>query len=100
LKSALIWFYTYGRSILVKYWIWMVALMLMIMSVSGKRVVVFRIFYMMLFLAFLLTFQVSNTTIITCYCQSLAMQLHGRQMCNKCVPLLLVLSLPHHLTSI
>lgn len=59
-KSALIWFYSGGRKILVKYWIWMVALMLMLMSVSGNRVVVFRIFYMILFLAFLLTFQVSH----------------------------------------
>ena len=60
LRRALIWFYSGGRKILVKYWIWIVALMLMIMSVSGKRVVVFRIFYMTLFLVFLLTFQVSH----------------------------------------
>ena len=66
LRSALIWFYAGGRKILVKYWIWMVALMLMIMSVSGKRVVVFRIFYMILFLAFLLTFQVSTSRACTC----------------------------------
>lgn len=60
LRRALIWFYSGGRKILVKYWIWIVALMLMIMSVSGKKVVVFRIFYMTLFLVFLLTFQVSR----------------------------------------
>lgn len=84
LKSALIWFYTGGRSILVKYWIWMVALMLMIMSVSGKRVVVFRIFYMILFLAFLLTFQVS-TQPHHMLLQSFTMQFL-RQMSNKCVP--------------
>jgi len=59
-KPALYWFLVTGRKILVKYWIWMVALMLMIMSVLGENVVVFRICYMVLFLAFLLTFQVSS----------------------------------------
>lgn len=59
LKPILLWFFLKGRKILVKYWIWMVALMLMIMSVSGERVVVFRICYMAFFLLFILTFQLS-----------------------------------------
>jgi hypothetical protein len=58
-KPALTWFFFTGRKFLVKYWIWMVALMLMIMSVLGEKVVVFRICYMALFLTFILTFQVS-----------------------------------------
>ena len=58
-RPALTWFFLTGRKFLVKYWIWMVALMLMIMSVLGEKVVVFRICYMALFLTFILTFQVS-----------------------------------------
>ena len=58
-KPALFWIFVTSRKFLVKYWIWMVAVLLMIMSVLGEKVVVFRICYMVLFLAFILTFQLS-----------------------------------------
>lgn len=58
-KPALFWIFVTFRKFLVKYWIWMVAVLLMIMSVLGEKVVVFRICYMVLFLAFILTFQLS-----------------------------------------
>lgn len=48
-----------GKKLLVKYWIWLIAVTLMVMSISGDKVVIFRIFYMFLFLGFLLTFQVN-----------------------------------------
>ena len=44
---------------LIKYWIWVVAAMLMVMSISGQRVVVYRIFYMALFLTFTIVLMVS-----------------------------------------
>lgn len=44
---------------LVKYWIWVVAIMLMVISLSGERVVIYRIVYMFLFLFFILMFQFS-----------------------------------------
>lgn len=56
------YFITNGKKLLVKYWIWLIAITLMAMSISGDKVVVFRIFYMFLFLGFLLTFQVSLAT--------------------------------------
>lgn len=48
------------KKLLVKYWIWLIAITLMAMSITGNKVVVFRIFYMFLFLGFLVTFQVSD----------------------------------------
>ena len=45
---------------LTKYWIWVVATMLMIISLGGEGVVVYRIVYMFLFLFFILMFQVSD----------------------------------------
>lgn len=47
------------RVFLTKYWIIIVVLLLMIMSLSGKNVVLYRIVYMSLFLAFVLVFQIS-----------------------------------------
>jgi len=44
--------------ILVKYWIWVVAIMLMVMSVGGRHVVIYRIIYMLLFLSFIFILQV------------------------------------------
>ena len=61
-SSWIKYFITNGKKLLVKYWIWLIAITLMIMSISGDKVVVFRIFYMFLFLGFLLTFQVSVTS--------------------------------------
>ncbi|XP_054165401.1 piezo-type mechanosensitive ion channel component-like [Oppia nitens] len=45
--------------VLIKYWIWIVASMLMVMSLSGDRIVLYRIVYMALFLTFVLLFQFS-----------------------------------------
>lgn len=44
---------------LCKYWILIVTLLLMIMSMSGNKVVLYRIAYMLLFLSFVLVFQIS-----------------------------------------
>lgn len=48
------------RRLLVKYWIWVVASMLMVMSLGGERVVIYRVVYMFIFLSFVLMFQVSS----------------------------------------
>lgn len=47
------------RVFFCKYWIIIVTLLLMVMSLSGERVVLYRIVYMSLFLAFVLAFQIS-----------------------------------------
>lgn len=47
------------RGLLVKFWIWLVAIMLFIFGIQGSEVVIFRIMYMVLFLIFTITFQVS-----------------------------------------
>ncbi|KAI1297255.1 Piezo-type mechanosensitive ion channel component 2 [Halotydeus destructor] len=47
------------RDIFVKYWIWTVVIMLMIISITGQRVVIYRVVYMFFFLTFLLLFQLS-----------------------------------------
>uniref|UniRef100_T1IYG5 Uncharacterized protein n=1 Tax=Strigamia maritima TaxID=126957 RepID=T1IYG5_STRMM len=47
------------HSLLTKYWIWVVALMLMLNALGGQHVVIFRIIYMVLFLFFILMFQLS-----------------------------------------
>lgn len=44
---------------LTRYWIWVVATMLMVISLGGTEVVLYRIAYMLLFLFFILVFQVS-----------------------------------------
>ncbi|CAL1285853.1 unnamed protein product [Larinioides sclopetarius] len=46
-------------NLLTKYWIWIVATMLMVISLGGQVVVVYRIVYMFLFLFFILMFQFS-----------------------------------------
>ena len=46
------------RGLLVKFWIWLVAIMLFIFGIQGSEVVIFRIMYMVLFLIFTITFQV------------------------------------------
>ncbi|XP_050729563.1 piezo-type mechanosensitive ion channel component-like isoform X11 [Eriocheir sinensis] len=47
------------RGLLVKFWIWLVAIMLFIFGIQGSEVVIFRIMYMVLFLIFTITFQLS-----------------------------------------
>uniref|UniRef100_T1KNY9 Uncharacterized protein n=1 Tax=Tetranychus urticae TaxID=32264 RepID=T1KNY9_TETUR len=47
------------RGLFIKYWIWVVAIMLMVMSLGGDRVVIYRIAYMSLFLSFIFVFQLS-----------------------------------------
>lgn len=44
---------------LVKFWIWVVAIMLFIVAITGQRMTAFRILYMVLFLFFILSFQLS-----------------------------------------
>uniref|UniRef100_A0A182TXA9 Piezo-type mechanosensitive ion channel component n=1 Tax=Anopheles melas TaxID=34690 RepID=A0A182TXA9_9DIPT len=45
------------RSFMIKFWIWVVALTLFLSAIIGNRMTVFRIVYMVLFLCFLLSFQ-------------------------------------------
>lgn len=45
---------------LTHYWIWVVAIMLMVISLGGTDVVLYRIAYMLLFLFFILVFQASG----------------------------------------
>ncbi|XP_049282305.1 piezo-type mechanosensitive ion channel component isoform X1 [Anopheles funestus] len=47
------------RSLMIKFWIWVVALTLFLSAIIGNRMTVFRIVYMVLFLCFVLTFQFS-----------------------------------------
>ncbi|XP_037802529.1 LOW QUALITY PROTEIN: piezo-type mechanosensitive ion channel component-like [Penaeus monodon] len=47
------------RGLLVKFWIWVVAIMLFVFGIQGSQVVIFRIMYMVLFLIFTITFQLS-----------------------------------------
>jgi hypothetical protein len=48
------------KSVLTKFWIWVVAIMLFVIGLSGTRMTVYRIIYMALFLIFVLVFQVSS----------------------------------------
>lgn len=48
------------KGFLTKFWIWVVAITLFAVAISGQRVTGFRIIYMALFLMFILSFQVSN----------------------------------------
>ncbi|XP_035907430.1 piezo-type mechanosensitive ion channel component isoform X4 [Anopheles stephensi] len=47
------------RSLMIKFWIWVVALTLFLSAIIGNRMTMFRILYMALFLFFVLTFQFS-----------------------------------------
>ncbi|XP_067001205.2 piezo-type mechanosensitive ion channel component isoform X3 [Anabrus simplex] len=47
------------KHFLTKFWIWIVAIMLFVIGISGMRMTIFRIVYMALFLIFVLTFQLS-----------------------------------------
>lgn len=47
-----------AKIILTKFWIWVVALVLFGIGITGERMTIFRIIYMGLALLFLLTFQV------------------------------------------
>lgn len=51
---------TIVRSLMTKYWIWVVASILFGIGITGERMTIFRIVYMALALVFILTFQVSN----------------------------------------
>lgn len=43
-----------------RYWIWVVAIMLMVISLGGTEVVLYRLAYMFLFVFFILIFQASS----------------------------------------
>ncbi|XP_074605434.1 piezo type mechanosensitive ion channel component isoform X7 [Brevipalpus obovatus] len=58
-NPALIWISSLIRNLFIKYWIWVVAIMLMVMSLGGNKVVIYRIVYMLLFLSFIFIFQCS-----------------------------------------
>lgn len=47
------------KKILTKTWIWIVAINLFVVAITGERMTGFRIIYMFLFLFFILTFQVN-----------------------------------------
>lgn len=53
-----------ARRILVKYWIWVVALTLFISGITGENMTAFRIIYMALFLTFIFLFQVGSIFIL------------------------------------
>lgn len=48
---------------LIKFWIWVVAITLFAVAITGQRMTVFRILYMALFLFFILSFQVSQNLV-------------------------------------
>lgn len=48
----------YLKKFLTKFWIWVVAITLFAVAITGERMTGFRIIYMALFLFFILTFQV------------------------------------------
>ncbi|XP_023235302.1 piezo-type mechanosensitive ion channel component 2-like [Centruroides sculpturatus] len=47
------------KKFMTKFWIWIVACMLMVISLGGSNVVIYRIVYMFLFIFFILIFQFS-----------------------------------------
>lgn len=47
------------KTFLTKFWIWVVAITLFSVAITGERMTSFRILYMVLFLVFLLSFQFS-----------------------------------------
>lgn len=48
----------YIKELLTKFWIWVVAIMLFVIGITGDKMTGFRIVYMALFLVFILTFKV------------------------------------------
>jgi cytochrome b subunit of formate dehydrogenase len=48
------------KSLMAKFWIWVVAIMLFVIGITGTQMTMFRTVYMVLFLVFLLVFQVSS----------------------------------------
>ncbi|OQR80248.1 piezo-type mechanosensitive ion channel component 2-like, partial [Tropilaelaps mercedesae] len=57
----------FSRNLLVRLWIWVVAIMLFVISLGGDQVVLYRIVYMVLFLFFILIYQVgTNTGTVPC----------------------------------
>ncbi len=48
----------YVKELLTKFWIWVVAIMLFVIGITGDKMTGFRIVYMGLFLVFILTFKV------------------------------------------
>lgn len=48
----------YLKKFLTKFWIWVVAITLFAVAITGQRMTGFRIVYMALFLIFILSFQV------------------------------------------
>lgn len=50
----------YIKKFLTKFWIWIVAITLFAVAITGQRMTGFRIIYMALFLFFILSFQVKN----------------------------------------
>ncbi|RWS27983.1 piezo-type mechanosensitive ion channel component-like protein, partial [Leptotrombidium deliense] len=63
-SPSFLWISNEVQAMLVKYWIWIVACMLMVMSLSGQKVVLIRIVYMFLFLSFVLMFQHTITEVM------------------------------------
>ena len=53
------WLGDFVKNLLTKFWIWVVAIMLFVIGITGTRMTVYRILYMALFLIFVLVFQVS-----------------------------------------
>ncbi|XP_052124815.1 piezo-type mechanosensitive ion channel component isoform X3 [Frankliniella occidentalis] len=49
----------YVKELLTKFWIWVVAIMLFVIGITGDKMTGFRIVYMGLFLVFILTFKLS-----------------------------------------
>ncbi|XP_017768658.1 PREDICTED: piezo-type mechanosensitive ion channel component isoform X3 [Nicrophorus vespilloides] len=58
-KEILTRFGNVVRGILTRFWIWIVAITLFFVAITGERMTSFRILYMALFLTFILSFQVS-----------------------------------------
>lgn len=48
------------KKFLTKFWIWVVAITLFAVAITGERMTGFRIIYMALFLIFILSFQVNK----------------------------------------
>lgn len=58
----------YIKNFLTRFWIWVVAITLFGVAITGERMTGFRILYMALFLFFIITFQVSNEQFFVFFC--------------------------------